>query len=234
MARVQCSYTEAMDLLEAARRRVPRINVDFAPRRLRLPNHTFRSMGSFELIGITIKPRLVVDTFEARTPDGTISWATEFGLSLTYNVDYSIDPQFDRSNFNANTAAALIRLRQELLPQGKHVRGHMDGWRRVLEAERQSCYADLVRVLPSPEKPVGVAERELETFMVRLGQYWVSHVNRALWDESCRWDTRDYPRLGRLIGSRSGIGSPVACRTARRQSVTARPGPPTPIRVRRR
>lgn len=234
MARDECNYAEAIELAERERRRVPQISIRFMPSGgLRAPSPTFTRLNSLELLEVIITPTLSISSYEAATPEGPISWATSFSLSFRTRMTYQISRDFSRESTNPNQPSWVTRIRNEILPGGRHIRGHIDGWSRVLSQLETACYADLRRGLPSPANPVAVREREVDGYLEALGRYWVSRATKALWDESCRWDTEDYRRLQRIIGRSPRLGRPLTCQRARRVRIVARPGPPTAVRLRR-
>ncbi len=223
-----------MDLIQRERNRVPRITLSFGGgSRLTAPQPRFTRSVAFELVTLSIVPTLSYDATEILTANGPLSWTTSFSLQFRLSVSLEVDQQFSPRNRSINQPSWVTRISNELMQRGRHVTGHLDGWSRVLSDQERACYAELRQSLPTPDSPCGVRRTALLPFLRSTGEHWTRRVTRALLDESCRWDTQDYPRLQSIIGRTPRLGRPVACQSASRFRVGARPGAPIAVNMRR-
>ncbi len=124
-------------------------------------------------------------------------------------------------------------------------------WRRIRAAVREHAYAHLaifrraseamentlqelfnrLLVLPSDKKPLAVSKQELDMYLHSLGKFIPAIVQLELWEKTCDWEKRDYPKLSQNIRSAGAflpLDLEVNC--GPKPDLPDLPVPPVPIR----
>jgi hypothetical protein len=184
------------------------------------------------------KPRFMFATEGTVMPDGKPGSYVSM-LSVTFDrpkfAVYIAKHLWDNSHDLTMHVRDRNTWRQILLLVQNHAYVHLEFYRlaaKMLEKVLQELFNRLLP-LPTIKKPLAVSQKELDGYMLKLGEFLTVIVKREFWEKTCDWEKKDYPELRNKIQKMPGTFIPTGLKVdcGSNPRLPDIPLPPVPIKA---